>query len=210
MVNSAANRHSVTRGLRRLRPFPRAFLGLSVAMVALLSITRCSMYDKNSPMGLVRKQSAPRLTDSLDPATGEQRRVAGGGVTQDVLDQVRMTNELRYKPDLYTKVSIVSDPDIAPVPIELPRDRGFRQMWEAGFEESAVVSALVDTRGKVEAIRFRQPSRQPCYDSAVSRSVRSSVFAPLRSDGLRVKAWVRLKYDSNYTSCDFPERVHRY
>jgi hypothetical protein len=105
---------------------------------------------------------------------------------------------VRYNPDKYTTVTVVSDTDVAPKPVNLPRDAWFEAAWSAGIEDSAVVSALVNTKGVAKTIRFRLPSESPRYDSAVARSVRASVFSPLRSEGLRVEAWVRLKYESKY------------
>jgi len=126
------------------------------------------------------------------------------------VEQRGKMNEARYKPELFTKISIVSDPELAPKIIDIPRGRKdwFELIWWAGVQDSAIVSALVDTKGKVKAVRFRQPGGSAKYDSAVVSSLRSSLFVPLRSSGFRVEAWVRLKYTSKYGSdCDRPEIV---
>ena len=93
-----------------------------------------------------------------------------------------------YNASKFTTVTIVSDTDVAPRPVNLARDTRFQMDWVAGVEDSAVVSALVDTKGKVKEIKFRLPGSTRQYDSIVARSVRASTFAPLRSNGLRVEA----------------------
>jgi len=211
---------------------PKLVLTMSVAVVASSMLLRCTTYGRDGRVRRCWWQPAPQLVDSLGRPTAKSEQLPqqrqmdvpdlGDSARRESIrqlqtregraqrEQTRESNEWRYKPELFTKVSIVSDQDVTPRPIELPRDTCFRVLWETGVESCAVVSALVDTGGQVKTVRFHLPSQVPDYDSAVSRSAKASVFAPLRSNGLRVEKWILLRYESRYsTECPRPI-VRRY
>ncbi len=217
MPNPAVRQNSAEHWLRRLLPRVRTCISLSVAAAAVLSVMRCTTYGREGRLRRWWWQPVPQLVDSLgrptaayDRWTGRTRLGVPVSKQSAPIHETPVPSPARafgtgYKPELFTKITIVSDTDVAPRPISLPRDGQFQMYWGAGIEDSAVVSALVDTKGKVKEIKFRLPGPSPWYDSAVARSVRASTFAPLRSDGLRVEAWVRLKYVSRYSAeCGHP------
>ena len=195
MANRAACRQSAKDRLRNLQPRLQMLVGLTFAVVAMLTVLRCSRYDKE---GRLRGQPTARTADSLRPQAAERQRDSVSAEARAQIERLVKSNASRYKPELFTKITIVSDTDIAPRPLSLPRDRWFEMAYSCGIEASATVSALVDTKGNVKDVVLRVPSAWARYDSAVIRSVRASLFSPLHSEGLRVEAWVRLRYESKF------------